>query len=69
MKYEQMVSIYGTIIVEAKGKEEGTKLIRAELERLKFCGLKIYSDICESECHILVGDYERESDVKLQEEK
>lgn len=58
--YEQMVSIYGTIAVNAKNKTEAKENIDKEIEYLK---KGFDTELGE----IIIGDIDRESDIYKRE--
>lgn len=61
MRYEQIVTLYCTIVTEAENKEEAQKKIHKELDEMKF-EHNIYFG---KDNEIIIGEYDREGDVKL----
>ena len=58
MRYEQIITIYGRIVVEAESKKDAQDKIMGILqEGIKFDGGEL-----------IIGDFERESDVERGDE-
>ena len=62
MRYEQIITLYGTAVVEAESKQEAEDKIQHILDGIKDTDIPIF--IGHIEGKIIIGEYEREDDVK-----
>ena len=60
MMYEQMIAVYGTIVIEAENKEDAQEKIKFTLQR----GIPIRDETNEIYGEFLIGDFERLEDVR-----
>ena len=60
MIYEQMIAVYGTIVIEAENKEDAQEKIKSILQR----GIPIRDEANKTYGEFLIGDFERLEDVR-----